>query len=270
MNKKDGIRNILRQVSPKYLYSLGANILNVAQIIRTNGLQTYLQLYHSKNSGNTAHAIKLRGFSYPVYFRPHTPDVNTITQNLIRKEYGQFPVGFAPKWIIDGGGYIGDVSIYFLNHFKDCRILMVEPDRENFELAKLNLAGYSTRVILIPKGLWSHVTELYLTGSYVNSSLISDSTQGYDKIGVVDVQSLMEEYHIDCIDLLKLDIEGAEDEILHVNNEWLTKTKAVVVEFHGVEIKKKCTQLLHSHGFRGFQYRSLHFFFRDDLSKQSS
>jgi FkbM family methyltransferase len=265
MNKQERIRGTLRRAIPKQVYKIGADLLNAIQIIRTNGLRTYLQLHHAKTSIEKYAVIHLKGITHPVHFRPNTPDVNTIVQNLIREEYGQFPKGFEAEWIIDGGGYIGDASVYFLNRFNNCRILTVEPDRENTKLAIDNLANYSNRATLIFGGLWSHKTEMYLTGSYVDSALTQQSAEGATKIAVVDIPTLMQGYEIAQIDILKLDVEGAEEEILCVNNQWLTKTKAVVVEFHGEEVKQKCIESLHAYGFRGYPYRSLYYFLRDDL-----
>lgn len=265
MKKQESVRSILRSIIPKRLYIWGADVLNITHIIRTNGIGTYLQLYSTKSSQRNYATVHLKNIPYPISFRPSTPDVNTIIQNLIRQEYGQFPEGFEASLIIDGGGYIGDVSIYFLNHFQNCRVLMVEPDQENFKLAQENLAHYSDRVFLIPGGLWSHKTEMYVMGSYVDSRLTNDTSSGTTKISVIDIPTLMQDYGITHIDILKLDVEGAEEEILCVNNEWLTKVKAVVVEFHGEEIKRKCVQSLQNYGFKGLKYRSLHYFLQDGL-----
>jgi FkbM family methyltransferase len=263
MKNKNIIRSVMRRIIPTKGYRFSSHLLNIFEVARKYGLKTLLELYYPKNNNSNFATVHFCDFNHPFFFRPGTTDADTIIQNIIREEYGHLPKGIEPNWIIDAGGYIGDVAVYFGNRFKSSRILSLEPDLDNFRVAVRNIKPYSNQITLLQKGLWSHTTVLELGGS-LSGAKIEKVSKGEEKqkIKVTDINSLMREYSIDYLDILKMDIEGAEKEILLAGSDaWLTKTKALIVEFHDSEIRKTCCNLLNSYGFRGFRYRSLHYFF---------
>lgn len=262
MKNTDSVRSHLRQALPKQAYFFGSHVLNATQIIRTNGIRTYFQLYNP-NPRKRPDVLSLKGFPYPIHYRPGTADVNTIVQNLIREEYGQLPPRYEATWIIDGGGYIGDASIFFLRRFPDCRILCLEPDVQNHAYAALNLYPYSDRVTLLNKGLWGYSTRFSISGSFLDVHLKECPVGDGDPcVEVVDIETLMEDYQIERIDILKLDVEGAEEHILQTNSKnWLRKVRAIVIEFHGQKIRQESIKFLNDNGFVGYQFRSLYYFF---------
>jgi hypothetical protein len=42
----------------------------------------------------------------------------------------------------------------------------------------------------------------------------------------------MEEHHLDSIDILKIDIEGAEKEVFAARPAWLARIKMIAIELH--------------------------------------
>jgi len=51
----------------------------------------------------------------------------------------------------------------------------------------------------------------------------------------ISVDGLLDEFNIDQIDILKIDIEGSEKELFEKNYEkWLPRTKMIIVELHDV------------------------------------
>ena len=59
------------------------------------------------------------------------------------------------EYIIDAGANIGLASIYLLRRFPLARVIAIEPDRENFEIAKHNLRMLSARCRLVHGAVWS-------------------------------------------------------------------------------------------------------------------
>jgi hypothetical protein len=53
-------------------------------------------------------------------------------------------------------------------------------------------------------------------------------------IPAVPISSLMNKYNWQEVDIVKMDIEGAEKEVFANNNafEWLSKTKLLIIELH--------------------------------------
>lgn len=229
------------------------------ETIRQEGWGAYRQLYAPPRGPGEQRVIQVKTCATPIHFRPATSDVTAIVQTLIRQEYGQLPGSFAPRWIVDGGGYIGDASLYYLNRYPNSRVVMVEPNPPSYAMAQLNLAPYDARVITYPMGLWSQPTRLALHDDFFTAHLVAANGQG--QVECIDLISLMQIHHVDRWDLVKLDVEHAEAEIiLNHSDQWLSATRVLVVEFHTTDIQERCTARLAEKGFQGFVYRELCYF----------
>lgn len=261
----DPIRVAARRLLPKAAYRAVSRLLNAASVIFAEGWTTYSTLMRPRQPGESAfREVHLSTAGYPITIRPGTPDVACLVQNLVRAEYGQFGSRFRPNLIIDGGAYIGDVSIYFLNRFPTTRIVALEPSGPHHALAKRNLAPYGERALLLNQGLWHERRIMTLVGDYTGAKL-QELTAGSTTVSCIDLQSLLSDLSIEHIDIVKLDIEGAEDEVLSSNSDsWLRKTDRLIVEFHSQEVALRCSRTLLSKGFKTFRYRSLHYFYRTD------
>ena len=112
--------------------------------------------------------------------------------------------------IIDAGANIGMTSLYLADRFPQARIFSIEPHPENFRLLCANvlsrpnihpvhacLCGGSPgpRVLSIDRPAWGN-------------RMVEDG-EGV-KVPGVTIDSLMEEFDLPRIDILKIDIEGAE------------------------------------------------------------
>lgn len=261
VGNRDVVRSVARNLISPEMYRRGADLLSTMQVVRYQGVQGWRSLCGPARSNEHRRALRLRGFKHPIAFRPGTPDVGAIVQNLVRHEYGQLPAGLTPKLIIDGGGYIGDVALYFLNRYPHAHVVSLEPDAANLELARENLAPYGDRARLVPAGIWSHSTTRRLSGEFTGARLDTDSQDGVS-IDCVDVGTLLRDSEHATIDILKLDIEGAEEAVITQNSDaWLARTRILIVEYHSAQITANCTRHLIARGFTGFRYRSLQYFF---------
>jgi len=105
----------------------------------------------------------------------------------------------------------------------------------------------------------------------VSASLISNShisSKNYIEVNMKNFNDISKQFNHKYIDIIKMDIEGAEYEVLEtlINSE--ITIKQILVEFHDrlfyVELKsKKTTQLLYKHGFEifasSFNYEEISF-----------
>jgi hypothetical protein len=71
----------------------------------------------------------------------------------------------------------------------------------------------------------------HLNGFRVSEATASDD-EGADRYPGISMSTLMRRYGIGEIDLLKIDIEGAETELFSGDVSWLTRTGAIAIEFH--------------------------------------
>jgi hypothetical protein len=65
-----------------------------------------------------------------------------------------------------------------------------------------------------------------------------------DTIAINDILSKYANKGEGIIDLLKVDIEGSENELFRTNYEWLAKTRAIVIEFHN-HFRSDCSDVFH-------------------------
>ena len=191
-------------------------------------------LFFKLKCGNQKN-IKVPGISLRFSLRKGTSDYKTFYQAIVHNQYF-FNYPIKPELIIDGGANIGLASIVFKSMFPDTTIIAIEPDRENFEQLNKNLKPYS-KIHTLNKGIWNkksivQVTDKYNFGKWgmVTEEIEAETA---DSISTVTIDEIMNLYHIDSIDILKLDIETAEREVFTSDYVvWLPKVKIIIIELH--------------------------------------
>jgi FkbM family methyltransferase len=184
--------------------------------------------------------FSIDGVQHPLAVRVGTSDYVILQQIFVEREYGPLVPLFEPSLILDGGANVGYASIWFLNHFPRARVIAVEPDPANYRICQQNLAPYGQRVTLLNSALWSHPTGLVRLGTGLTmeaAAMVRKAADGEKPdLMAVDVPSLIEMSHEPVVDLLKLDIEGAESEVFRAGTQaWLRQVKNLVIEIHGPE-----------------------------------
>ncbi len=177
--------------------------------------------------------IQLKGLKYTFQLRWHTTDALVFREVFLFQAYNlSIPT---PNIIIDGGGNIGLTSIFFAMKFPQAKIYSVEPSDSNFELLMKNAQPYSL-ITPIHSALWNKDTSLKITDKNENQwayTVEECSATHPDAFDAVSLTSLMKEYKIEYIDILKLDVEGAEREIFADNYDyWITRTRFILLELH--------------------------------------
>lgn len=115
--------------------------------------------------------------------------------------------------IIDGGGYIGDTAQQFNKLLDaDCHIHSFEPSKDNFKKMKEWIENKGIQnVTTVQSGLGIENTELYMNsieGEINPSNIIVE--QGNEKVNIMAIDRYVEEYALQDVNLIKLDIEGFE------------------------------------------------------------
>ena len=212
------------------------------KMVKAFGLIDAIKLYIKvkiKPSG-VLNTSKYKG---PFYLRPHTTDYFTFDQVFLRNQYDiHFP--FEIKNIIDAGANIGLASVYFSQRFVNSSIVAIEPSKENFAILSKNIASYPNVKPLL-KGLWNKDVHLTIidSGAIENSFMVQETVPDHpNSISAISIATIMQEQEWEYIDLLKIDIEGAEKEVFESNYDyWLPLTKSIVIELHD-QMKKGCSK----------------------------
>lgn len=174
----------------------------------------------------------------PFYYREEDePIVNDILRN---QPYRIEQPGFEPELIIDGGANIGMSAVYFRNRYLTAHIISVEPEKNNYNLLLKNIKPYDN-IVPVRSAIWPSKTVVTVVNKEMGTAaFMVEERNSQEAIKTVTIPMLMKGY--DTIDILKLDIEGAEKELFEdpAVDSWLEKTKVLIIELHD-RIKPGCS-----------------------------
>jgi FkbM family methyltransferase len=177
-----------------------------------------------------------------LYFRKKTTDKGTFKEIFNQNIYNiKLPI--VPNFIIDAGSNTGFAALFFKIKYPEAKIISLEIETENVKMIKKNLKGYKD-IEIIQKGLFNKKSFFRIENPYnaTNSFAIKEVTSGenYD-IESITIDEILNSTKADSIDILKIDIEGAEKDLFEKNYEnWLPKVKIIMVETHD-RIIPKCS-----------------------------
>lgn len=184
--------------------------------------------------------VPIPGGRAPVTLRPRTSDMDVFQQVFVEKEY-LFELEKLPEIIVDAGANIGLTSVYYAIQYPNARIIAIEPEDSNFELLKENTSAYPN-VLAIQKALWYTQTHLSFVDPEASKfSFRVEETEKAKGISAITMEDLLEKYELDYIDILKMDIEGAEKEVFSHDTDWLSKTGLIAIELHDY-LKEGCSK----------------------------
>jgi FkbM family methyltransferase len=168
-----------------------------------------------------------------------------------------------PPLIVDAGAHIGLASLFFAKNYPQAKILALEPQATNFKLLKANiwhnkledriearqlaLAAKTGPITLHVDTVWDWFSTASLhqgawTGNQETKAITVEAISLTDLLNQLDRP----------IDLLKLDIEGAEQSILEAAGASLQQIRSMVIEFHPhrQQSAKSLNKLLEGAGFQ--------------------
>lgn len=201
-----------------------------------------------------ARRIAVPGMAHPVHMRTGTSDRSAFNEVIVKRWYDH-PFPGKPRFIVDAGANVGYASVRFAELYPEADIVAIEPDRENFEILQRNIAPYP-RVRGLQCGLWPRNAQLVIENPEAKSWAfrVREARAGESGFPAVGLNELMAEHPSRAIDLLKLDIEGAERELFSDERcqDWLARTNMMFIELHD-RIKPGCTEAMEKaiapHGF---------------------
>lgn len=207
----------------------------LAAYARKMGLPRALRLYVGRKLRRSGEvSVQLPGLATPVWARYGTSDLGVFHQVLLDEQYRCQPRR-QPRLIIDGGANVGYASVYFANRFPGAAIIAIEPDAGNFRQLQKNTAPYP-KVRCVRAGLWSRDCFLKIANPQGGACAFSveETTDSQDALPAVTLASLLQASGFDRIDVLKLDIEGAEKQLFSARDSarWVERTDLIMIELH--------------------------------------
>lgn len=149
-------------------------------------------------------------------------------ENVYRTDDWRFQY---PGDVIDIGANIGSFSIY--SAAQGVKVYAIEPEPHNLEALKNNISlnNMQEDIIICPYGISDYKGTAVISDEGGGSTIKDDGIFGAE-IEIMTLNNFFELYNIDEVSILKIDVEGAEAEIiLSSSKEIINKCRYITVEF---------------------------------------
>lgn len=168
-------------------------------------------------------------FGKKVYFTNPQELLHGLEEIFIEKVYQQKLPSNA--YVIDCGSNIGLSIIYIKQLCPDATVVGFEPDAKNYDLLQKNLQSFGLTDIIIHKAaVWTENKLLQFSVTGTMGSSISSPTNA-ESITVEGIR--LKDLLIKKVDFLKIDIEGAEYDVLKDIEPELKFVQNLFIEYHG-------------------------------------
>ncbi len=220
---------------------------------RLYGWRNALRMVLRLGSTDAERTIVLPG-GLPFSFRGRV-DVGVVSHFSIEGYFIDDSAGRPIRTIIDGGANIGDETARFYLHHPEAQIVAVEAEQENFRMLEKNF-GEVSRVRLIHGGLWSSDGDLRVVPAASGNReafRVDMAPPGHGDIKASSIPAIMEMMQWREIDILKLDIEGAEHELFTRNFEpWIDRVNVFIFEIPDADHPGTTQEIFRALGDRVF------------------
>jgi FkbM family methyltransferase len=181
-------------------------------------------------------SVRLGSEDYPVALQTRT-ELDILEEIGLQDEYR--PADEIPaRTIVDLGASVGLATLRLLSSHPEARVIAVEADPVLIPRLEENFAGLPVTVVHAAVAASSGEREFFRSDidSWGNSLDHTSWTQKAVAVPALSLADLLESHQLDQVDLLKLDVEGAEWEMLDGIGD--LRIAAIVGEVHGREGKQ--------------------------------
>jgi FkbM family methyltransferase len=145
---------------------------------------------------------------------------------------------------VDAGAHIGMASILFALKYPTARIIAIEPEPSNFAALVRNTAPYKT-ISPLQAALWREDGEVTIGPSNAHpKGAFQIVENGAQRVRAITMDTVIRETRIHSIDLLKVDIEGAEIEMFE-SCPWIRNVRVIAIELHD-RVRPGCSSVVKS------------------------
>jgi FkbM family methyltransferase len=181
------------------------------------------------------HRVLLSGERRDLWLRPGTGDIFVFHEIFTNRCYS-IPQSIlsSAQTIVDLGANIGLTTLFLSELFPAARFICVEPNPRNADVLRRNVAWLGDRVSVVQSAIADYCGQISFNDSeWTWGGHIAPDRPVSRTVPCSTVEEILKSHRLDSIDLLKVDIEGAEDLVFSSRPEWLVKVRCIVIELHG-------------------------------------
>jgi FkbM family methyltransferase len=183
-----------------------------------------------------------------VRYRLNKGDLHSIREIWFQETY-RLPFPVTTGVLLDLGANIGMASVWLTKKYKFTRVIAVEPDSSNAQLARENLELNRINGIVLEAAVGpKEPSARFESSEYSNQGKLSEHGS---LVPVTTVGTILQTCAVTHLALVKIDIEGSEQSLFDGPLEWLSRTDAIIIEFHPTVVDYPgLTTLVSSKGFK--------------------
>lgn len=211
------------------------------------------------------------GRAFPVFYR--LPQRIRVIISLVANIIDEIPVLSQLRLekgsrFLDVGAHVGSYSVLgsrLVGH--NGVVVAVEPDPDNFRGLVFNARLAARNIIPVRAAIWNRneSREFFRGRAGALSSLLEENWRKQERAIIVECLTLdtlyamlMKQVSIDRIDSVKVDVEGAEEQVLQGGRQVLKMARFIIVEVHSQDKLEQLASLLRKSGFRVKATKSRH------------
>lgn len=136
--------------------------------------------------------------------------------------------------VVDLGSNIGLTSLYFNFLFPNAKFICVEPNPYNLSVLQKNILSLRERAHILDGAVSDHSGyQLFEAECHTWESKLSNNSEGNLRVRLYSMPEIISKFGLREISLLKIDIEGAEVDLLRKGADWLEIVDLIIIELHG-------------------------------------
>ena len=200
----------------------------------------------------------LRFEGYTVRFNDG-PNLYILYKDIFVHRIYHFDAMRPDPLILDCGSNIGMSILYFKQRYPRARIVAFEPDPDIIPFLESNIAGNNLKDVSWVQAALSCDGEKKIffsdgiCGSGLAETLTREDSHAWKQYEVSCMR--LRDYLTEPVDFLKMNIEGAEYEVLADSEDRLRQIREMIIEYHHLPgLPRSLHQILELLHRRGFEY----------------
>ena len=217
--------------------------------------QQNLQTMPTPRATATPHGYQ-RLLDYNIWIND-VSNFNILRKDIFQKRIYHFQAPVTDPLILDCGANIGMSVLYFKHQYPDARVIAFEPDPTIAPYLEENVRRNRLKDVTIVRAALAEqdgTITLHSDGLYGSTIMTTSDDAAPTRSQRFAIRSVrLSDYLDQPVDFLKMNIEGAEWQVLADSAEQLRKIRCMVVEYHHLpgwpRTLHRILELLDRHGF---------------------
>lgn len=177
--------------------------------------------------------LKKRQFKNFTLFYKRPYELLHTYSDIFENEIYKFETATTTPVIIDCGANIGLSVLYFKQLYQQAHIEAFEPDAQNFEILSKNCGVNHLKDVYLHKAaVWTTDGTISFTANESEASHVSENNEpGTITVSAIRLAAVLQKFPV--VHFLKMDIEGAEWQVVQDIATELKRVENFFLEYHG-------------------------------------